>query len=92
MIKEFTLGAIKWEIKTDDNRLDDLNMLGLCEFIKSTISIYEKGMDTNLIEQTIYHELVHAILDTMGERELSANDKFVQNFALLLHQFEKTKS
>lgn len=91
MIKEFTLGAIKWIVKKDESKLDELNLLGLCEFPKSLISIYKKGVDENLVEQTIYHEVVHAILESIGENELSANDKFVQNFALLLHQFETTK-
>jgi hypothetical protein len=91
MIKEFVLGGIKWTIKNDELRLDDLKLLGLCEFPKSLISIYNKEIDGNLVEQTIYHEVVHAILESIGENELSANDKFVQNFALLLHQFEKTK-
>lgn len=91
MIKEFTLGAIKWTVTNDESKLDELNLLGLCEFPKSLISIYAKGIDENLVEQTIYHEVVHAILESMGENILSENDKFVQNFALLLHQFETTK-
>jgi hypothetical protein len=91
MIKEFTLGGIKWTIKEDESKLDELNLLGLCEFPLSLISIYHKGIDKKLVEQTIYHEVVHAILESIGENELSANDKFVQNFALLLHQFEITK-
>ena len=91
MINEFTLGGVKWTIKIDESRLDDLKLLGLCEFPKSLISIYEKGIHKSLIEQTIYHEVVHAILESMGENELSSNDKFVQNFAILLHQFEISK-
>ena len=31
--------------------------------------------------QTFYHELTHAILDTMGENELSKNEKFVNTFS-----------
>lgn len=91
MIKKFTLGAINWTVKVDNIKLDKLNLLGLCEFPKSKISIYNKGIDENLVEQTVYHEVVHAILESMGENKLSANDKFVQGFALLLHQFEITK-
>jgi len=91
MIEEFTIGGIKWTVKKDEARLNDLNLLGLCEFPKSLISIYDNGIDNNLVEQTIYHEVVHAILESIGENALSANDKFVQNFALLLHQFEITK-
>ena len=51
----------------------------------------DKWIDKSLVDQTIYHEVVHAILESMGEDALSGNDKFVQNFALLLHQFETTK-
>jgi hypothetical protein len=91
MIREFILGGVKWTVKEDESRLDDLKLLGLCEFQKSLISIYVKEIDKNLVEQTLYHEVVHAILDSIGESELSSNDKFVQNFALLLHQFEITK-
>ena len=90
MINEFMLGGVKWKVKFDNSRLDDLNLLGLSEFPKSLISLYG-GIDNDLIQQTLYHEVVHAILDSMGETALSANDKFVQNFALLLHQFETTK-
>lgn len=92
MIKEFTLGGVRWSVKTDNPELDDLHLLGLCEFPKSSISVYEKGIDKNLVNQTLYHEVVHAILESMGENELSSNDKFVQGFALLLHQFETTKN
>lgn len=33
---------------------------------------------------TFWHEVVHAILDTMGENELSRNEKFVCSFASFL--------
>ena len=35
---------------------------------------------------TFYHELTHAILDTMGEYELSANEKFVCSFSGFLSE------
>jgi len=44
-----------------------------------------------MVDQTLYHEVIHSILDTMGEYELSKNETFVQNFSVLLHQFVKTK-
>ena len=44
------------------------------------------------IEQCFYHELVHHILIAMGEGEQSSNEKFVDVFASLLHQFETTKT
>ena len=33
---------------------------------------------------TFVHEVVHGTLDTMGETELSSNEKFVNTFASLL--------
>ena len=33
---------------------------------------------------TFYHELTHTILDTMGESELSDNEKFVSSFSSFL--------
>lgn len=33
---------------------------------------------------TFFHELTHSILDTMGESELSANEKFVSCFSSFL--------
>ena len=35
---------------------------------------------------TFFHELVHSILDTMNENELSANEKFVSCFAGFLNE------
>lgn len=41
-------------------------------------------------EATFFHELTHAILFTMGENELSENERFIEGFANLLHQYVKT--
>lgn len=35
------------------------------------------------------HEVIHGILDTMGEIELSSNEKFVNTFAGYLYQVIK---
>ena len=37
-------------------------------------------------QQVFCHELVHAILEKMGEEELCGNEKFVDVFGSLLHQ------
>jgi hypothetical protein len=39
---------------------------------------------------TFWHELIHVILQDMGERRLNANEKFVSAFADRLHQAIKT--
>ena len=42
-------------------------------------------------EKTFFHELVHMILDAMGQDELNRNEDFVDAFAELWYEFEKTK-
>ena len=91
MISKFKLGAVEWNVKVDNDRMDDLGLMGLCEFPKSLISMCDKFESKDAIEQTLYHEVVHAILTTMGYSELNNNEEFVQQFSVLLHQFEKTK-
>lgn len=41
------------------------------------------------INSTFIHEIIHEILDTMGETELSSNEKFVNTFAGYLYQVIK---
>lgn len=41
------------------------------------------------INSTFIHEVIHGILDTMGEIELSSNEKFVNTFAGYLYQVIK---
>lgn len=95
MIKEFTLGAVKWVIEQDNSSLEDKKAYGFCDYTESLIRYQNetKGALRNdlAIEQTIYHEVVHAILDTLGYDDISNDETFVQQFSLLLHQFEKTK-
>lgn len=95
MIQKFKLGAVEWTIKIDNHEMDLRTSYGLSDFHVSEITLQDKseGKDRKLeaIEQTLYHEVTHSILDTMGRGDLSADELFVQQFSLLLHQFEKTK-
>jgi hypothetical protein len=54
--------------------------------LQKVMGIYTKGK----IKTTFYHEMVHFILDAMGENELKSNEKFVGLFADILYQVEKT--
>jgi hypothetical protein len=91
----FYLGAVEWRIEINNSRLNDLKAYGYCEYDQSLISIANKtetyDRTPQAIEATLYHEVVHAILDTIGKNELSRDEEFVQCFSTLLHQFEKTK-
>lgn len=93
MIKKFTLGAREYNIEYIDS-IDDTG-LGRCYHATGIIKLSKKWQGFNLpedsIEQTFYHELTHAILSEMGEEELSSNERFVQGFSMLLHQFQISK-
>ena len=94
--KEFMLGAVKWKVVIDNRKMDDLKTLGLTSFTESTIYLADthkgKAVPKDLIAQTFYHELVHAILDAIGQDELTYDEKIAQGMGLLLHQFEQTKN
>jgi len=65
------------------------NNLGECCIAGSYIEIAEKFDKCDQQSQdskrnTFYHELTHAILDTMGETTLSRNEKFVCGFSSFL--------
>ena len=62
--------------------------LGTICLASGELEIAEKFYDSKQSESskgnTFIHEVVHGVLDTMGERELSSNEKFVTTFASLL--------
>lgn len=92
--KSFTLGGTEWKIVWDNEGCNDKGNYGHCSYCTSTITLSTtyglKDLSKDKIEQTFYHELVHAILDTMGEHDLSDNEKLVNTFSVFLHQYNKS--
>ena len=68
-------------------RLDD-NKLGTICVAEGVLRIADNFSNINQCESskinTFIHEVVHGVLDTMGESELSSNEKFVSTFSSLL--------
>ena len=93
MITEFEIGGIKYTVEYVDD-IDDKG-LGRCYGALSLIKIannwHGKKIPESVKEQTLCHEIIHAILDEMGRGDLSGSEEFVQGFACLLHQFQNTK-
>jgi hypothetical protein len=94
MIKEFTLGATKWKVKEVDELISHTD-LGECNIAITQITISKnwKGekVSKECKETTVYHEALHAMLDTLGYYKLSHDEKFVQSLSVLMQQFEQTK-
>lgn len=80
----FNLAGSKWHV----NYLCHMEEMGKCDPEKQTIFI-RMDMNKQTTEQTFYHELVHAILFTMGK--LNHDEEFVDTFGAFLHQYQITK-
>lgn len=68
-------------------RLDDNNLGNIC-VAEGVLQIADNFDNRKQCEaskiNTFIHEVVHGVLDTMGESELSKNEKFVCTFSSLL--------
>lgn len=87
--ERISIGGVSFRVKLVD-RCED-NNLGNCCVAEGRIEIAElwdknRHQSEDSKKQTFYHELVHCILDTMGENELSKNERFVNIFASFLNE------
>ena len=92
--KKFRLFATTYNIKWNDEKLNDKQVYGLSDYGKAEIILCKKirgeALSKERIIDTFYHERTHAILDAMDERELSENEKFVDVFSKLLRQADES--
>lgn len=104
---KFTLLGHEYEVQICENLLEKENIYGDANFEKKMIRVQAKGASRSLNEETgklesvniteedfvetYFHELVHIILDAMGEHKLCANEKFVSLMGKCLMEIEKTK-
>ena len=92
--KRFKLFGTTINVVFDNKRMNDMNCYGYWEYRSSQITLSTTDgvheLSTDRITDCFYHEKTHAILETMGEFELSKNEKFVDTFAKLLRQSDMT--
>ena len=81
----FTLAGFEWTVAVRA----DLSEYGRCDSGTQVIYIRE-GMNEQMTQQTFFHELVHAIMFTMGHT--THDEIFTDAFGAFLHQYDKTKS
>lgn len=85
---KITIGGQDIDIVLEE-RLEE-GLLGECCLSEGVIRIADKfgtrASSPSSKVNTFWHETVHAILDTMGEGELSHNEKFVSCFAGFLSE------
>ena len=82
-MKKFKLAGCTWEvIETDMPDLGCTNPDSFRIMVSNKLSKQGK-------EITLWHEVIHAILFTMGERD--HDERFVEGMAQLLYQYEQQK-
>lgn len=64
---------------------------GEIDFLTGVIRI-DKNMPKELKEQTLMHEILHAICDLLGYEKLCFDEKKVQGLATALHQIFKSQT
>lgn len=83
-MKKLKLAGATWTIKDTDA----IHELGRTDNDRHVIYVSSRQSKQGQ-ELTFLHELVHAILFTMGEIE--HDERFVEGFAQLLYQYEQQK-
>lgn len=88
----FTLGSVVQTVTMkqfiENNNVGDQHT-ALCQ-INIALNCSNEPIPVDSQENTFYHELIHAILGFMNN-DLREDEKFVQTFANLLYEFEKSK-
>jgi len=87
--KTFMLGGQTITVEAKDRIDNDTDIDGQAIYAEQKIKMLTK-LKGDYRDFVFTHELVHHILDKMGERELRGNEKFVNLFATFLHQYMKT--
>lgn len=93
--EKFKLNGKTIEVIIDNDYCQDEKLLGEADFTDKIITLCDRfdgqKLSKNAKEKIYYHELIHMILDAMGKNVLKYDEDFVDRFAILLHEYEKTK-
>jgi len=69
----------------------DTFLYGEIDFVNQIIKI-DKSLTSNKKEQTLLHEILHAILEELGLQEINQNEEAVQSISAVLYHLLKTQS
>lgn len=92
--KQFQLFGMTISVEFNNEKCKDHNAFGIS--YTGSCKIYLTNKDENglipkeKIEKVFFHELTHFIFNSIYEFDLDENEKLVNLFGSLLHQFLKT--
>ena len=91
---KFNIMSQEIKIEFRDDILTNFGILGQARFVEDLIVLQRPTKENGITEKqlilTLYHEIFHMILNAMGEKELSANERLVDLLANLWLQMEQT--
>lgn len=90
--KNFTIFGQQFTVEFDPELHNREDYVGQHRPRQNKIVLSPAGpnMPVTRMEETFIHEIVHAVLSLLSEEELDGKEKFVDTFALALHQVIKT--
>ena len=91
---EFELAHAKWKITNRPSTMCLVKAVGRCLPEVHAIELTSSGgtctITNSKVEATLWHEIIHAALFQLGQREMYYDEHFVNLFSIFFRQFLKT--
>jgi len=91
---QFELGGLTISVVYEKNLTDKSGCVAQARMKVNEIALQENVTGVKIpvecVEESLFHELTHCVLQMMSEMELNNNEKFVSVFSQYLHQAFKT--
>jgi Zn-dependent peptidase ImmA (M78 family) len=82
----FKIGGCTYKIKMQKDLVRNMNLFGMCNTADNTITV-DSNVSIDRLEQTIVHELLHALLTESGYVPDEQEEELVERLGITLHQF-----
>ena len=89
MIDKIKVGGIIYDVEFKELDAESVVQLGWCNYAKSKFEINNHNVSVQKQEQTIIHEMTHAIIHEAGLGFGDDEERIVNHISLVLHQVLK---
>jgi len=80
---KINIGSMKYELVKDSSKPEEECSeiaLGSANYLDATITVLS-GLDKQVVKQTLWHEIVHVMLNEIGKDKLNNDEGFVDALA-----------
>ena len=89
MLDKIKIGGIVYEVEFKELEAESGVQLGWCNYAKSKLEINNHNINLQKQEQTLIHEMTHAIMHEAGVGFGDDEERVVNHVGLILHQVLK---